>query len=135
VTETAGEPAAANPSAAVYGTWRRRVQSAAFMDKARWFLTGCATTVGLLFVMESPWPMWVYTAVGLAVTAVWFWQEDDNVPGPRRDVAIATPFLAMLWPALTLALPFMGAFRTPVRVTDPPGKTAASRQGSKSTFE
>jgi hypothetical protein len=79
--------------------------------KPLWTAVGVLATFALLASYRPPWGMWVYCGIGTMVAAYWFWSDRSPTKGERTDIAIALPFMAILWPVLVLALPFMKQFR------------------------
>ena len=79
--------------------------------KPLWILLGVLATFSVTLRTGAPWGIWVYAAVGALVAAYWFWNDRTPEKGERWDIAVALPFLALFWPALALALPFMKHFR------------------------
>jgi hypothetical protein len=55
---------------------------------------------------STPIGGWVYSGIGFLVSAFWFWKDESLDNGPRWDIALAIPFMALLWPVVVFAMPW-----------------------------
>ena len=74
---------------------------------------GAMASLFLCLLSRAPWGMYLYAAIGIVVTALWFRGDKSPDKDERWDIAVAFPFLVMLWPVLALTLPFRRIFRDP----------------------
>ena len=79
--------------------------------KLLWISLGSIALFALLLKSDMPWGMYVYCTVGLLVAGLWVWNDRSSEKGERWDIAVAVPIMALLWPFLILAMPFMKHFR------------------------
>lgn len=76
-----------------------------------WIALGAIATVGLVYISDGPWQMYIYASIGVILVSVGYIVDAKVEKESQASIAIAFVFLALLWPAVALTFIFAPLFR------------------------
>jgi hypothetical protein len=76
-----------------------------------WIALGAIATVGLVYISDGPWQMYVYAGIGVILVSIRYIMDAKVEKEPQASIAVAFVFLALLWPAVALTFIFAPLFR------------------------